>query len=133
MEWGQGWDLQPHGYYLGTFLLRLNGNSLPKCFDFFSFLFCCCCFLGPHPWHMEVPKLGVETEHSCRPMPQPQQFGIWAMSETYTTAHGMLDPQPTVWGQGSNPHSHGYKLDLFPLCYNRNSQSLISYSILFVF
>ena len=20
------------------------------------------CFLGPHPWHMEVPRLGVESE-----------------------------------------------------------------------
>jgi len=29
--------------------------------------FCCCCclflsFLGPHLWHMEVPRLGVESE-----------------------------------------------------------------------
>ena len=25
--------------------------------------YCCCyCFLGPHPWHMEVPRLGVELE-----------------------------------------------------------------------
>ena len=26
---------------------------------FFSFFFC---FLGPHPWHMEVPRLGVRSE-----------------------------------------------------------------------
>ena len=26
------------------------------------FVFCCCfCFLGPHFWHMEVPRLGVES------------------------------------------------------------------------
>ena len=25
-------------------------------------LFCVCVFLGPHPRHMEVPKLGVESE-----------------------------------------------------------------------
>ena len=25
----------------------------------FSFAFC---FLGPHPWHMEVPRLGVKSE-----------------------------------------------------------------------
>ena len=25
---------------------------------------------------------------SCRPMPQPQQRGMWATSGTYTTAHG---------------------------------------------
>ena len=31
------------------------------------------CFLGPHPWSMEVPRLGVELElqlqaYSCRPI-----------------------------------------------------------------
>ena len=29
---------------------------------FVLFLFLFFVFLGPHPWHMEVPKLGVETE-----------------------------------------------------------------------
>ena len=33
-------------------------------------------FLGPLPWHIEVPRLGVESEHSCRPVPQPQQYRI---------------------------------------------------------
>ena len=28
---------------------------------FFGFLFVFC-FLGPHPWHMEVPRLGVKLE-----------------------------------------------------------------------
>ena len=42
-------------------------SSLPKChFGLFcSFLFVCLfvfCFLGPHAWHMEVPRLGVELE-----------------------------------------------------------------------
>ena len=27
--------------------------------SFFSFLFV---FLGPHPWHMEVPRLGVQLD-----------------------------------------------------------------------
>ena len=26
-EWGQGWDLQPHGSYSDSFLLRHDGNS----------------------------------------------------------------------------------------------------------
>ena len=34
-----------------------NIDSVCFCF-FFSFLF----FLGPHPWHMEVPRLGVKSE-----------------------------------------------------------------------
>ena len=31
-------------------------------------------FLGPHLWHMEVPRLGVESELSCShwPTPRPQ-------------------------------------------------------------
>ena len=27
--------------------------------------------LGPHPVHMEVPRLGVESEYSCQSTPQP--------------------------------------------------------------
>ena len=54
---------------------------------FFVCLFVCC-FLGPQMWHMEVPRLGVELELSCQPMPQSQPRRIWAMSVTYTTAHG---------------------------------------------
>ena len=27
-----------------------------------SFVLCVCIFLGLHPWHMEVPRLGVESE-----------------------------------------------------------------------
>ena len=53
-------------------------------------------YLGPHPWHMEVPRLGVDQSSSCqprpRPRPQPQPCWIWAMSATYTTATAMLDP-----------------------------------------
>ena len=29
---------------------------------FFFFFFLTVCFLGPHLWHMEVPRLGVELE-----------------------------------------------------------------------
>ena len=34
------------------------------------------CFLGPPLQHMDVPRLGVELELSCRPTPQPQQHGV---------------------------------------------------------
>ena len=30
------------------------------------------CFLGPHPRHVEVPRLGVDRSYSCLPLPQPQ-------------------------------------------------------------
>ena len=56
-------------------------------------LFIYFCFLGLHLWHMEVPRLGVESE-----------LGLPA----YTTATATPDPQPTEQGQGSNPHPHGY-------------------------
>ena len=45
-------------------------------------------FLGPHPWHVEVPRLGVNQSYSCQPTPQPQQRGIQAASSAYTTALG---------------------------------------------
>ena len=51
------------------------------CIIIFFFLY----ILGPHPWHMEVPRLGVQ---SVWPLPEPQQCQIWAASATYTTAHG---------------------------------------------
>ena len=38
-------------------------------------------------WHMEVPRLGVELELQL-PVPQLFQYQIWAVSVTYTAAHG---------------------------------------------
>ena len=38
-------------------------------------------FLGPHPRHMEVPRLGVVAASL-----KPQHHGLWAASVTYTTA-----------------------------------------------
>ena len=45
-------------------------------------------FLGLHPRHTEVPRLGVKLELSYQPILQPQQHGIQAASVNYTTAHG---------------------------------------------
>ena len=44
-------------------------------------------FLGPHPAHMEVLRLGSNWSYSCWPKPQPSQPQIQASSATYTTAH----------------------------------------------
>ena len=52
------------------------------------------CFLGPHFWHMEVPRLGVNWSCSCRPVSQPQQWQIRAASVTYTTAYGNVESLP---------------------------------------
>ena len=45
-------------------------------------------FLAPHPRHMEVPRLGVQSELQLRPIPQPQQRRTRAATSTYTTAQG---------------------------------------------
>ena len=50
--------------------------------SFFLFHFSFFVFLGLHPQHMEVPRLGVQSE------PQPQQHQIQAMSVTCAIAHG---------------------------------------------
>ena len=74
--------------WLGCMLNGFNFMKLPNCFPklffllFFYFL-SFCYFFGPLPRHMEVPRLGVESE----PTPEPQQLGIRAASATYTVAH----------------------------------------------
>ena len=65
-------------------ILGLQGGGLPGASPPHLFV---CCLIGPHPPHMEVPRLGVELEHRCQPTPQSQLHGIQAASATYTTAH----------------------------------------------
>ena len=48
------------------------------------------CFLGPHPWHMELPRLGVKSELHLPAY--TTQCQIQATSATYTTAHGNTGP-----------------------------------------
>ena len=67
-----------------TSILLLYGGLL-----YFSLFFG---FLGPNPWHMDVPRLGVDQSYSCQPTPQPQPHRIQAMSATCTTAQGNVDP-----------------------------------------
>ena len=81
---------------------------------FFFFFFLLFCFLGPHPWHMEAPTLGVKSvaaslHHSH------SNVGSEPHLRTTPQLTTTLDPRPTEQGQGSNPHPHGYWLDLFPL------------------
>ena len=49
---------------------------------------CIFVFLGPHPRHMEVPRLGVESELQLLAHVTAQQRQIRAISVTYTAAHG---------------------------------------------
>ena len=51
-----------------------------------EFLFFFFGFLGPHPQHMEVPRLGVESELQLQTYATATTKP--ATSVTYTTAHG---------------------------------------------
>ena len=67
-----------------TFLLSRGYRILGFVFVLFFLLV----FVGLHPWHMEVPRLGVESElHTCQFTSQPQQRQMWAGCATHTTAH----------------------------------------------
>ena len=76
--------------------------------DFDKFFFFFFGFLGLHPWHMEVPRLGVYLElqllayTTATAMPDPSHVGHL---QPHLTA--MPDPQPTERGQGSNLQPHG--------------------------
>ena len=51
-------DLDPGGEFGKDFIMDTTETKQMKKLDFFFFLV----FLGPHPQHMEVPRLGVESE-----------------------------------------------------------------------
>ena len=60
-----------------------------KYFTIFFFFFCLC-FLGLHPLHVEVPRLGAESELQLLATAATQQPGIRVASATYTTARGNI-------------------------------------------
>ena len=45
-------------------------------------------FLGPHPWHMEAPRLGVHSELQLPAYATATATPDQAASGTYTTAQG---------------------------------------------
>ena len=58
-------------FYIPPFRFSLVLLTFDLLFKFFFnimhlwlLFFSCCCFvfLGPHPWHMEVPRLGIKSE-----------------------------------------------------------------------
>ena len=78
-------------------------------FSFFLFF-----FLELHPWHMEVPRIGAESELEL---------------PVYTTATAIQDPWSTGQGQGSNPSPHVYQSGWFPLHHHGDSHIfLVSFS-----
>ena len=67
-------------------------SAFSQCTEMKLIFFVCVClfvFLGLHPWHMEVPRLGVKSELQLPAYTTAtQQRQIQATSVSYTTAHG---------------------------------------------
>ena len=86
--------------------------------SFFLSFFFFFCFLGPHLQDMEVPRLEVKLELQL--LAYSTATAMWDLNWVCSLHHStaLPDPQPTEWGQGSNPYPHEY---LYPLCQNRNS------------
>ena len=45
-----------------TFISLWNTQGIPQALSFFFFFFGLFVFLGPHLWHVDVPRLGVQSE-----------------------------------------------------------------------
>ena len=59
-------------------------------------------FLGPHPQHMEVPRLGVQMELQL--LAYPTEIQDPAASATYTTAHGNTSSYWVSKARDKTPH-----------------------------
>ena len=55
---------------------------------FLKFFFFFFVFLGPHPWHMEVPRLGIESELQLLTYATAAAIPYPSMSVICTTTHG---------------------------------------------
>ena len=73
-------------YGFGFFSFFIQVISYSICLSVLSFFLFC--FLGPHPWHMEVPRLRVKSKLQLLAYATSQPCQIWAGSVTYTTACG---------------------------------------------
>ena len=79
-------------------------------------------FLGQHLRHMEVPRLGVESE-----LQLPTYATVTATQDLscicglHHSSSAKLDTWPTEGGQGLNSNPHEYQSDSFLLKHNRKS------------
>lgn len=113
------WLLRSNGFkrVVGKFILHTIDKKSSLWFFFFFFLFVF--FLWPHLWHMEVPRLGFDSEMQLRLMPWPQQCQIPAVFATYSAAcHNVRS-----WARpGIEPaFSQRQCLILNPLSHSQNS------------
>ena len=92
---------------------------------------CVCLFRAAH-WHMEVPRLGVESELQ---LPLPAYTTAIAMPDLSHACDLLCSSQPhqifnplSKEGHGSNLHPHGYYLGLLLLSHNGNSQKYYNFN-----
>ena len=85
------------------------------------------CFLGPHSWHMEVSRLGVELE-----LQLPAYTSATATQDLslihnlHRSSQQRQIPDPLSKARDQNPSRDGYQRNLFPLHHNRNSKTALS-------
>ena len=97
--WSGGWGPP---YWID---LILFGDSTGLSFSFFlSFFFFFPCLFSATPTAFGGFQARGPISYSCRPMPQPQQLRIWAVSSTYTTADGNARSL-THWARNWEPAS----------------------------
>ena len=75
-------------------------------FFFFFFFFLAVVFSGPHPWHMEVSGLGVESELQL-PACATAKRDPSCICDLHHSSQQRQIPQHTEQGQGLNLHPHG--------------------------
>ena len=74
---------------------------------FFSFFFFSFLFFGLNPWHMEIPRLGVDSELQLPAYARDSNVGSEPRLPPIPQLTATPDPWPTERGQGSNPQPHG--------------------------
>ena len=93
--------------------------------SFFLFVFLFLSFLGPHLWHMKVPRLGVESELQLQTC--TAATAMPDLSHVCNPHHSSRQRQILERGQGLNPQPHDSQSDSFPLRHNGSSSIFVSY------
>ena len=90
---------EEHGFRIRGLQLQISSLTALTLFIFILYIF----ILGPHPWHMEVPRLGIQSELqlpayiTATAMPDP---GCICLS---MRQHRILNPLTRNGGQEWNP------------------------------
>ena len=90
----------------------------------FEIVPCCCWYLlfrAPLTAYGGYQARGSNPSYSCQPTAQLQQRRIWAVSVTYTTAHGNARSLTHWTRPGIEPETSWFLVGLFPLRQNGNS------------